>query len=96
VVRERSDALPTHAVSLTPLGTAVLRNSQSTNGEARRGRTVRLPGAYFLKHLVEVNDFRIALETDARQRQDLELLGVLADTDRATGRGGNSAAGRAL
>jgi hypothetical protein len=30
-----------------------------------------------------VNDFRIALEKDARSRQDLELLGALADTDRA-------------
>jgi len=86
VNRERSDALPTHAVTLTPLGTSALRSGDvpSADGDTRRGRTVRLPGAYFLKHLVEVNDFRIALETDARQRRDLELLDVLADTDRVT------------
>jgi hypothetical protein len=83
LVRERSDALPTHVVTLTRQGAAALRDGGDASDSGRE-RLVRLPGAYFLKHLVEVNDFRLALELNARQRTDLDLLGVLADTDRSS------------
>jgi hypothetical protein len=88
LLRQRSDAIPTHLVSLTSLGTATLRGGDApcSGSAVERRLPVRLPGAYFLKHLLEVNDFRIGLELNARQRLDLEVLGVLADMDRsATG-----------
>ena len=84
LLRQRSDALPTQVVSLTGMGASTLRDGDAAGMEVSTGRQrpMRLPGPYFLKHLVEVNDFRIALELEARQRPDLTLLGVLADTNR--------------
>ena len=83
--RHRSNALPTYAVTLTPRGAAVLRNgddgTQACRGSA--ARTARLPGEFFLKHMLAVNDFRIALQLDARRRQDVQLLGAIADTVRS-------------
>jgi DNA-binding MarR family transcriptional regulator len=85
VLRQRSNVLTTHAVTLTPRGAAVLRNgddgAHACGGSA--SRTVRLPGEFFLRHMVAVNDFRIALEQDACRRHDVELLGAIADTERS-------------
>jgi hypothetical protein len=85
VLRQRSNALTTHAVTLTPRGVAVLHNGDDGT-PARDGsasQTARLPGEFFLKHMVAVNDFRIALELDACRRHDVELLGAIADTVRS-------------
>jgi len=85
VVRRRSDAVSMHIVSLSPLGMSKLTagTMPGTDGVVARRRPVALPGTYFLRHQLEVNDFRIALTLSARQRTDVELLGVIADTDRA-------------
>ncbi len=84
VVRRRSDAVPTQITSLSPLGLATLSASlaQGVDAAVARRRPVPLPGTYFLRHQLEVNDFRIALALSARRRADVELLSVIADTDR--------------
>ena len=85
VARQRSLALATQAVTLTTRGAAVLRNGDDHAEAFRRapGRPTRLPGEFFLRHTVAVNDFRIALKLDACLRHDVELLGVVADAERS-------------
>lgn len=84
VVRRRSDAVSTQIISLSPLGNAMLTTNVAPGVDATvaRRRPVTLPGAYFLRHQLEVNDFRIALALSASQRTDVELLSSIADTDR--------------
>ena len=84
VVRRRSDAVPTQIISLSPQGVAMV-TANATPGlgaAAARRRPVALPGTYFLRHQLEVNDFRIAVAHSAGQRPDVDLLSVIADTDR--------------
>ncbi len=84
VVRRRSDGVPTQIISLSPLGVATL-NTNATPGVGAalaRRRPIALPGTYFLRHQLEVNDFRIGVVLSAGQRPDVELLNVIADTDR--------------
>jgi DNA-binding MarR family transcriptional regulator len=84
VLRRRSDAVPTQLVSLTPLGMAKLVGSEPSGAGAAPAsrRPAALPGAYFLRHQLEVTDFRIALALAVERRREVELLGELADTDR--------------
>lgn len=84
IQRHRTDALSTFAVTLTSRGAELLHGASPDSLERalNRRRPARLPGDFFLRHMVAVNDFRIALEIAARQRRDVELLGVLTDTDR--------------
>lgn len=84
VVRRRSDAVPTQVITLTPLGKARLVGSATSGVDTtiERRRVTALPGTYFLRHQLEVNDFRIAVALSAGQRPDVELLSVIADTDR--------------
>ncbi len=84
VVRRRSDDVPTQIISLSPLGAATLTANAAPGVGAvvARRRPVALPGAYFLRHQLEVNDFRIAVALSVGQRPDVELLSVIADTDR--------------
>ena len=84
IQRHRTDALGTYAVTLTSKGAEQLRNVSPHALEAASSgrRPVRLPGEFFLRHMVAVNDFRIALELAVQERPDVELLGVLTDTAR--------------
>ena len=84
IQRHRTDALSTHAVTLTSKGAGLLHDASPASLEAASPghRPVRLPGEFFLRHMAAVNDFRIALELAVRQRPDVELLGVLTDTAR--------------
>lgn len=84
VARRRSDGVPTQIISLSPLGVATL-SANATPGvgaAVARRRPAALPGTYFLRHQLEVNDFRIAVVLSAGQRPDVDLLNVIADTDR--------------
>lgn len=84
VLRRRSDAVPTQVITLTPLGKARLVGTAMPGVDAtiERRRVAALPGTYFLRHQIEVNDFRIAVALSASKRPDVELLSVIADTDR--------------
>lgn len=84
VVRRRSDAVPTQVITLTALGKSTLVGGATpgVNTTFERRRVATLPGAYFLRHQLEVSDFRIAVALSAGQRPDVELLSVLVDTDR--------------
>ena len=79
-------ALGTSAVTLTPRGTAMVRNDYIEELDRTDGnrRPARLPGEFFLRHMVAVNDFRVALEVACRLRPDVELLGFVADTTRTS------------
>lgn len=84
VVRRRSDAVSTQIISLSARGLAMVTADAKpgvVDGVARL-RPVALPGTYFLRHQLEVNDFRIMLALSAGRRPDVELLNVIADTDR--------------
>ena len=84
VLRRRCDGVPTQLVSLTPLGVSKLTGSEPS-GAGVAGVTRRpasLPSTYFLRHQLEVTDFRIALALSVEQRPEVDLLDVLADTDR--------------
>ena len=84
IQRHRSDALSTHAVTLTAKGAELLHGASPASLDAAPvgRRPARLPGEFFLRHMAAVNDFRIALELAVRLRRDVELLGVLTDTAR--------------
>lgn len=84
VLRRRSDAVPTQVITLTALGKAKLVGGATPDVDTtiERRRAVALPGTYFLRHQLEVNDFRIAVALSASKRPDVELLSVIADTDR--------------
>jgi len=83
LLRRRSDEFSNQFLSLTRMGMTKLTGNLPAEGRLARGRLAHLPGNHFLKHFVEVNDFRIALELSARGRPDVSVLGVLADTDRS-------------
>jgi len=84
VVRRRSDAVPTQIITLTALGKTKLVGAAKPGVDTtiERRRVATLPGTYFLRHQLELNDFRIAVALSAGQRPDVELLSVIADTDR--------------
>jgi len=86
VHRHRTHVLSTYAVTLTAKGAELLlqAGATSSDGPGMSRRPVRLPGEFFLRHMVAVNDLRIALELAVRRHSGVDLLGVLTDAVRTS------------
>jgi len=63
--------------------TLTRRGSEVVTTERGSVRAAALPSPVFLRHLVAVNDLRIALGHCLRERKDVELVAFASDRDRA-------------
>ncbi len=79
VARTRADSMLQPLVTLTRRGAALIGNDVSG--------AKRIVSDLFLRHAVELNDFRIALEQACAQRSDVQLGGFVPDLASHASRG---------
>jgi hypothetical protein len=81
----RRTAVPTVAsqlVTLTSRGLESAIDGDAAGSGSEAVRLPKLPGPLFVRHLVAVNDFRIALTNSLWRHADVELLQFESDSDR--------------
>lgn len=82
VKRTVAPTMAGHLVTLTTRGLETAVEASERGSELVRLRPPNPPKPLFLRHLVAVNDFRIALLSSLRRSHDVELLGFVTDSDR--------------
>ncbi len=82
VRRTMAPTISSQLVTLTARGFDVAMNGDAPSSGCKAVRPPRLPGPLFLRHLVAVNDFRIALAESLNKHRDVELLRFASHSDR--------------